>query len=250
MALCAPHGIKNGRLRRLAESKSQCDVPPTDKRGKSIGSRARKKPTVVVEQIKAHISSFPIRISHYSRNESRRKYLSPDLSVKKMHLLYLEKYEPDAYRALLADEKISPNVKYEFYLHIFNSCFNLTFGKPRSDTCGKCETAKIKIDSEDNPELKKKLQNDLALHHAKAEKFYSDLKAMTEIAATDETVELICFDYQQNLPVPVLPVGDIFYKRQIWVFNQCFFLEKQGSLKCLCMTRLWEKKVQMKPFHF
>ncbi|CAH2015478.1 unnamed protein product [Acanthoscelides obtectus] len=43
------------------------------------------------------------------------------------------------------------------------------------------------------------------------------------MARTNETVETICFDYQQNLPVSVLTTGDIFYARQIWVYNQLFY---------------------------
>lgn len=60
------------------------------------------------------------------------------------------------------------------------------------------------------------------LHLRKAQAFYDDLKAKTALAKTDATVDVICFDYQQNLPFPVLTTGQIFYARQIWVFNQCF----------------------------
>ena len=39
------------------------------------------------------------------------------------------------------------------------------------------------------------------------------------IAKEDSTVATLCFDFQQNLPVPVLPVGEIFYARKLWFYN-------------------------------
>lgn len=56
-----------------------------------------------------------------------------------------------------------------------NSNFNLTFGKRRSDSSGKCEKAKIKADSEEDAEIKVNLKDELALQHAKAEKMYSEM---------------------------------------------------------------------------
>ena len=34
-----------------------------------------------------------------------------------------------------------------------------------------------------------------------------------------EEHETICFDFEQNLPFPHLPVGEVFYKRQLWFYN-------------------------------
>jgi hypothetical protein len=40
--------------------------------------------------IRGHIQSFPTVSSHYTRKDSNRLYLNPDLSIKKMHQLYEE----------------------------------------------------------------------------------------------------------------------------------------------------------------
>ena len=159
-----------------------------------------------------------------------------------MHRLYLEKHEPSIYSKMLNGHKVKPSVNYDFYLNIFNTQFNLSFGKPRSDTCSKCEQLKIQIESEKNPEKKVSYERERGVHHAKADKFYTDLKSITQTAQEDDTVEAICFDYQQNLPVPVLPVGEIFYKRQIWVFNQCFFSCKTGKSKMFMYDEATAKK--------
>lgn len=41
-----------------------------------------------VDFIKQHIASFPVVESHYCRKDSKRMYLSPDLSLPKMYTLY------------------------------------------------------------------------------------------------------------------------------------------------------------------
>lgn len=42
-------------------------------------------------------------------------------------------------------------------------------------------------------------------------------------------VELITFDYQQNMPLPHVPRGDVFYKRQLWTYNFCIHSGKTGQ---------------------
>ena len=59
------------------------------------------------------------------------------------------------------------------------------------------------------------------MHHRKAERFYSCLKEYTVKAEMDRTVATLCFDFQQNLPSPVIPVGELFYARQLWLYNFC-----------------------------
>lgn len=69
--------------------------------------------------IKAHIASFPLQENHYSRNDSTKQCLSPDLSIEKMWKLFKEKY-PDT------------QVTLHCYRDIFNTKFKLRFGVPRS----------------------------------------------------------------------------------------------------------------------
>jgi len=41
--------------------------------------------------------------------------------------------------------------------------------------------------------------------------------------------EVLAFDYQQNMPLPHVPAGDVFYKRQLWVYNFCIFSGRTGK---------------------
>ena len=125
-------------MRRIAQASSTSIVAPKDKRGKHT-NRPRKITSVIKQQVKEHIKSFPAMKSHYSRNKNkRRRFLSPLLSVAEMHRLYTEKYERE-------NEK--PIVKYHYYSRIFNEEFNLSFGHPKSDTCGTCEQSRIALAS-------------------------------------------------------------------------------------------------------
>ena len=44
------------------------------------------------------------------------------------------------------------------------------------------------------------------------------MRLNTEVAKQSDHVCTITFDFQQNLPLPHLPIGDIFYMQQLWVY--------------------------------
>ena len=70
--------------------------------------------------MKEHIRSFPKYKSHYSRaSNPHRQYLSPDLSITKMHVLYVDVCSTQGKHA----------VSEWVYRKIFNETFNLSFGR-------------------------------------------------------------------------------------------------------------------------
>lgn len=74
-----------------------------DRRGKHE-NRPNRVPDAVIELIDAHIRSFPRRVSHYSRKDRKRYYLSPELSIQLMHRLYLQQHEPEMYSNLMSED--------------------------------------------------------------------------------------------------------------------------------------------------
>ncbi|CAH1111638.1 unnamed protein product [Psylliodes chrysocephalus] len=84
----------------------------------------------------------------------------------------------------------------------------------------KCDHLTNIIAAENDAERKVILEGDKRLHIQKAEVFYKKLKEATELAKGGG-VDVLCFDYQQNLPLPHIPSGDVFYKRQLWEYNFC-----------------------------
>lgn len=63
-------------------------------------------------------------------------------------------------------------------------------------------------------------------------------------AKTNDEVEVISFDFQQNMPLPVIPIGDVFYKRQIWVYNFTICSTKTGKSYCYMYDETTGKRGQ------
>lgn len=88
-------------------------------------------------------------------------------------------------------------MKYSYYAKIFNEKFNLSFGYPKTDTCGACEQFKNQISPfvEECPEkvAAKKEQED---HLCSA---YSELRLDTEISKKNETSNKTCHSHNSLL---------------------------------------------------
>lgn len=113
--------------------------------------------------MKNHINLFPRNVSHYSRFKSEREYLSGDLNFSRMFAAFKEKYSDSG-------------VSYKFYRKVFRKDFpKLSFRRPRSDTCKRCDY--LNIQSKDNDPIQSaKAKKALELHHAQAESAFSALK--------------------------------------------------------------------------
>ena len=210
-AFCLLHAIGKRRVEVLCEKLTSGVLMSRDSRGRH-STRPRNIPEDLRVQVREHISSFPSQESHYSRSNNRsRLYLPENLSIARMYRLYIQKYEPDASE--------TPQVKEWLYRKIFNEEYNIGFGYPRSDTCEKCDSLKVAIDEAKTDEQRKPLQVELANHHEEAARGYQSLHADSERSKSDASLAVITFDLQQNLPVPTLTHGPMFYMRQLWVHN-------------------------------
>lgn len=74
------------------------------------------------------------------------------------------------------------------------------------------------------------------VHLRRAKKFYSTLKGITEKCSQEPDTFGICIDFMQNLPLPHIPVQEIFYYRQLWV-------------NCFCVYDLKTKKSTIYLYH-
>ena len=57
-------------------------------------------------------------------------------------------------------EEIKPIVSEHYYHDVFVTEFNIHFGFPRSDTCGTCDSLRVRIDATENEEDKAKKRNE------------------------------------------------------------------------------------------
>ena len=109
-------------------------------------------------------------------HRTKKRYLRPDLSVRKMYVIFVNKEFLVAYKQItennLQPEKIDCLVSYGYYFRYFKD----TFRQPRTHVCGKCEEMKVKIRCETNRDIRKRLQTELKLYKVKAEAFYQHLR--------------------------------------------------------------------------
>ena len=134
--------IGHARLQGLQAKIKNGETAPRDMRGKHL-SRPHAKLHAVMGLVKEHIASFPTQESHYSRNKTNKKYLSPDLSISKMYRHF---------KARHPDENISKTL----YCKVFKT-FNLRFGQPRSDTCKRCDSFYIQLKAANSEEERKEI---------------------------------------------------------------------------------------------
>lgn len=151
-----------------------------------------------------------------------------------MYNLYLIKYENESWE-LMKDNKnnAKPKVSYDFYRKYFSTNFKLSFGYPRSDTCQTCDTLENLTSTEKDSVKKRKMETEKLLHVTKADVFYVDLRLKTDEAKVrlveNSKIDVLAIDFQQNMPLPHIPCGHVFYKRELWVYNFCINSARTGK---------------------
>ena len=200
------HAVTNERVKRIRKLLCEGKIPE-DKRGKQSSANAISGEEIVL--VHNHISSFPVKQSHYSgRNYV---YLDSELCVKRMYNMY----------KISHPESI---IKYEYYNKIFQENFNLSFGRPQVDTCCECEQLTIKIKSKSlNDAAKRVAIAEKLVHTRKAKKFYGSLENAKRLCQENADTVALCFDYMQNVSMPKIPVQDLFYLRKLTVCVFCVY---------------------------
>ena len=198
------HGILQGRIEKNVKDQ---DGDIFDKRGRHTPKY--KLPDSITAKIKEHITSLPVKESHYCREKSREiLYQDSTFTVSLMHRLFNKKYSYD-------------QVKYWKYREVFSGMKSIKIGSPRTDICDTCEclNADIIKAKKDTVEMAR-LKTVKELHMRKADAFFTQMKASRAPAKRypNDTI-VICFDYQKNLPLPLTNTGKEYYMRQLWMHN-------------------------------
>lgn len=195
------HGISRDRVDRICQLLGKNLGTPTDKRGKNKSGNA--KPGAVCFRIHEHISKFDVKETHYGGKP--KKYLDARLNIKLMYRMFISE-----------NADLENEVKYNYYYMYFKENFGYSFGQPQVDVCSFCESQNVKIkDKALNDTAKRVAVAELVIHKRRAKKFYASMKAASE--NKDDDTCFLCFDFMQNLPLPNIPVQEIFYMRQLWV---------------------------------
>ncbi|KAK6196374.1 hypothetical protein SNE40_001611 [Patella caerulea] len=270
------HGIDRSRVRHLMDTEDPTS-PNSDKRGKH--TPVNKTPETTIIKIKSHIASFGPQKSHYSpKDNPNKRYLPANLNIKRMWKLYLNEHEPAAWEALNRGEEYYGEITERKYRKVFNE-YSLSFGYPRTDTCGTCDLLEAKIYNEEVAQKRTELEEEKRRHVNIADQSYAAMKRDRDQAkltwenrirnfqqeqdCSQNTVDMYSFDYQQNLMVPNLKHGEMYYSRQLNVYNfgvhdhvnedgiMCIYPEtvakKGGAEVASCLKKvLWERKTGAK----
>lgn len=110
-----------------------------------------------------------------------------------------------------------------------------------------CKEAQSQSVSE---ERLKEITRDRTLHQIKAQTFFNDLADKTTLAKENENIEVLCFDYQHNIPLPKVASGDAFYLRQLWFFNFWVYSGKKGIAHFYVYDETQGKKTPNEPISF
>lgn len=158
-----------------------------------------------IQKIVDHINSFPQVESHYTRKDSRKRYLAPDLNIQQLYRLYSEDY---CQRLGLAP------VKQEIYRRVFNTQFNLGFFIPKKDQCSTCNSYRNAVDTE------KTNLHDAWEAHKRREKESMEEKSRDKVkACSDQSYRAITFDLEAVLSTPHAGDSQIYYRRKLAVYN-------------------------------
>lgn len=170
----------------------------SEKRG---GDRISIKYAAKREAIINFINKIPCQEPHYCRGNTKRYYLSSELSINKLH---------HAYNAEVVD---SLKVKKSYFRHIFNTKYNLSFGTPRTDVCATCLKFNEQMKREKDVSRRNNLIVAQRLHKLRAKAFFEKVK--------EEKIKLKTFSYdcQKNLNLLKVPDQVAYYLRNIYLYN-------------------------------
>jgi hypothetical protein len=242
-------GIGGRRVKNLNkyrwEHPTDASALPPDNRGKHL-NRPNRIPDEIVKQVDEHIASFPRESSHYAL-QTEKKFLSSDLSCRKMYHLYLRKYEPgtlpghgsesdsdsESEEENVGDGEAQskPLVTYAFYTGRFNT-FDLSFAKPLVDSCATCDELNTQLSVAADEETADALRAKRKSHLQEADRGYAMRKHDQELAEASQKseangalpsedhntwdgVEFVCSDMAGVLVTPKVSVNKAFYLRKM-----------------------------------
>lgn len=189
----------------------------TDLRGKHE-NRPHKISEDTEKSVVEHINEFPAVDSHYTRQRSKKVYLSEDLNISKMYRFYKTWFANKDYNTVC---QMASKYQYET---IFNTRFNISFFKPKKDQCDKCSIYK-NADEERKLQLKEEYDKHLE------EKVEVRKVKNLEKCLTDSNVKTVaCFDLEKVLYIPQAEAGAFYYKRKFAIYNFTVFdlMKKKG----------------------
>jgi len=214
--------LSNSRLQNLIEHTKKGKISFISNIGKNPNSHVHKikYQEETRNSIILHVMQFPREESHYTRNKNNREFLSPDLNISRLHTAY-KIQNPDS------------NVSIQFYRRTFLKYFpTLSFRRPRTDTCMTCD--RLHMQGKDKTIAGFNAIKQKELHLRKAEKAKTMMyKNMKDAQEPNSDTLVLCMDLEKVLFVPTLTHSQMYYSRQLSVYNLCLHVgDTRKSYMC------------------
>ncbi|CAG9817163.1 unnamed protein product [Phaedon cochleariae] len=211
---------ESGRKIRTIIRKQHSGLCSPDKRA----SNAYRIPADILQKIHTHIQSFPCVPSHYTRANSKRQYLEPHLSVKKMYVDFTESLPEDVKPCSL-----------QTYRNIFNTEYNLGFHHPKKDRCDFCaKYEEYPVGTEKDNMTPEYDAHIIAKNQARLKMLEDSNKSKN-----DRMFKCFTFDLQQVLLAPYFNVKSFYYKRKLCVYNLTIYDHGAGKGYCY----VWDETI-------
>lgn len=210
-------------IQNLILRKQKGDISYVDKRTRRVGNKYNEHHRKCIH---IYVNQIPRDVSHYGRNKSNKEYLSPDLNVHRLWRGYNE-HNP------------LNTVSYRYFSRLFEKDFkNLSFHRPRSDTCKICDELDCLIEAKTSDSHRAKIE--LLAHHKKYKTALKNMKDDIDASVLPACeFSVISIDLEQVLFVPTLSHSDMFYKRQLACYNFCVHVSDCNK-GYMCM---WDESV-------
>ena len=179
-----------------------------------------------------HLNMIPKMSSHYSRKDSRRQYIEPHLTVRRLYELYLSwlKEKSDA----TPDDEILQNpVSERRYREIYVNDFNISPFHPKKDQCVFCESWKTLSEVDTESKSQEKIEHDRSKEDA--QKFKAQVKAE---CTNDPNRCMATFDLEAILQLPCGQVSQLYYKRKLVVYNFTIYESPSAVGRCYLWTEV------------
>ncbi|KAK3085282.1 hypothetical protein FSP39_001017 [Pinctada imbricata] len=199
------------------KSNSHKTFSSQDKRGRHVPHNLTPEPSM--EHVRRHIESFPVMDPHYTRKDTRRKFLGSDLNISKMYRLYKDECVQNRRKPVGAGK----------YRKVFCEEYNFSFHTPKKDQCQLCALYYQK-EKEGNlsDELKKRYED----HIQRKNKARDEKSSDKAYAKSNPAYHCATFDLQSVLHTPCSNVSQVYYKRKLNCYNLSVYSLGNSDATC------------------
>lgn len=158
-----------------------------------------------IEQCQIFLLSVPQYESHYGRKDSDKLYLPSHHTKSSLFQDFKQTFSEN-------------RVNFEKFCKILTG-LNLSIKCKAIDTCKSCDEFAILMKVDTNEEEKSKIRAAQQEHWVKWQHAVESKKYDANRARLDQSIRVVAYDLEQNLPTPNLSTSVAYYSRLLYTYN-------------------------------